>query len=579
MTRTNGLGIEHKFVYHKVQVKRPDVSKALNQSDAERLQGEVGGWSDVLFTEPKVGVSYAHGMGVAQAANELLRVVEERRVSISDQLDTTDRSRLGQFFTPLAVAQFMASLPSLPLSGRLRVLDPGAGNGSLTAALVARIVSERPDIDLDVTVFEVDETLCPELEQTLTGCRQLARQAGCHMTARLIVGDFLEWAATSVGRLPFEGEGPAQFDLVIMNPPYRKVNVAGAERRALQSIDVEVTNLYAAFVAMAIALLDVEGQIAAITPRSFTNGPYFRSFRRYFFGKMLFERLHVYESRSKAFAGDAVLQENIIFGARRRRSVDIDPSVVISTSDGPSDLASTRVVPHSEIVLGNDPERFVHIMADNADAAVGRSVLGLPSRIKDLKIEVSTGRVVDFRAKEHLRFEPQLGAVPLIYPGHLRGGGIAWPGALHRKPSWIVACVATASLLLPTATYVVVKRFTSKEERRRVVAAVFGPSDVSSDVVAFENHLNVFHVNGNGLSPDIARGLAAWLNSTVVDRYVRSFNGHTQINATDLRRLPYPAAAELQRLGTALGEPAEADQEKIDSLVSVCVKELRDTAA
>lgn len=128
-------------------------------------------------------------------------------------------------------------------------------------------------------------------------------------------------------------------------------------------------------------------------------------------------------------------------------------------------------------------------------------------------------------------------------------------------------------------TYVLVKRFTAKEERRRVTASVFDPCDIPAKAVAFENHLNVFHVKGHGLPDDLARGLAAWLNSTVVDRYVRCFNGHTQINATDLRCLPYPTEIELSLLGREVGISKCADQEKIDSLVAFYVKELRDLVA
>jgi adenine-specific DNA-methyltransferase len=517
-------------------------------------------------------------MDVTQGVDDLLRVVEERRRVVSSEIDAAERARLGQFFTPTRIAQFIASLPTLPESGRVRILDPGAGNGSLTAALVARIVTERPDLEVAVTAFEIDKTLCPELEMTLNRCHQLAKIARCRMTSHLLAEDFLEWGAAAFS-LPRTCDDPALFDVVIMNPPYRKVNVTASERLALQRINVEVTNLYVAFLAMSVALLDGDGQLAAITPRSFTNGPYFRSFRQYFFDNMTFDRLHLYESRSKAFAEDAVLQENIIFHAHRRGRGEDVPLVTISTSKGPIDKPKTREVLHSEIVSPDDPERFVHIMTDDADAELGRLLVTLPNRISTLGIGVSTGRVVDFRAKDHLRFEPQPGTIPLIYPGHLREGRIAWPGNLRKKPSWIVDCEATDPLFLPSATYVVVKRFTAKEERRRVVASVFDPADVPADVVAFENHLNVFHDNGHGLPPSIADGLATWLNSTIIDRFVRCFNGHTQINATDLRRLPYPSTEELQRLGAALRASTSTDQESVDALVACHVKELRGLVA
>ena len=110
------------------------------------------------------------------------------------------------------------------------------------------------------------------------------------------------------------------------------------------------------------------------------------------------------------------------------------------------------------------------------------------------------------------------------------------------------------------------KRFSSKEERRRVVAAVFDPEHVPCEAVGFENHLNYFHANGKGLSKEIAAGLAAFLNSTIVDAYFRQFNGHTQVNAGDLRKLPYPDLLRLERLGRA-ARKAKLDQAALDAIV------------
>jgi hypothetical protein len=64
-----------------------------------------------------------------------------------------------------------------------------------------------------------------------------------------------------------------------------------------------------------------------------------------------------------------------------------------------------------------------------------------------------------------------------------------------------------------------------------------------------ENHLNVFHIGREPLSEDLAHGLATYLNSTAVDQYFRQFNGHTQVNATDLRSMRYPDRATLVALG------------------------------
>lgn len=126
-------------------------------------------------------------------------------------------------------------------------------------------------------------------------------------------------------------------------------------------------------------------------------------------------------------------------------------------------------------------------------------------------------------------------------------------------------------LLVPKGTYVLVKRFTSKEETRRVVAAVYDPDRIDSERVGFENHLNYFHRKGKGMPETLAKGLAAFLNSTLVDLYFRQFSGHTQVNATDLRNLKYPTRSQLEALGLKIGNQFPT-QDIIDQEVEEALK-------
>ncbi|NIU82992.1 MAG: hypothetical protein GWN64_05795, partial [Candidatus Thorarchaeota archaeon] len=174
--------------------------------------------------------------------------------------------------------------------------------------------------------------------------------------------------------------------------------------------------------------------------------------------------------------------------------------------------------------------------------------------LKDLNLEVSTGRVVDFRSTEDLRREAETGTVPLIYPMHFYKGYIRWPNRSAKKPNAIMVRQETKHLLLPNGFYVIVRRFSSKEEYHRIVAALYDPERVGTRSVAFENHVNFFHSNNSGMREEIAKGLAVYLNSSLVDIYFRQFNGHTQVNATDLRILKYPSREALERIGKIVNE-------------------------
>jgi adenine-specific DNA-methyltransferase len=355
------------------------------------------------------------------------------------------------------------------------------------------------------------------------------------------------------------------FDCAILNPPYKKINSDSETRSILRELGVETSNLYTGFLSLALMLLDPDGELVAITPRSFCNGPYFKPFRKLLLETITLRRLHVFESRRMAFREDNVLQENIIFHGVKRP--DAAGSVVISMSEGPDDvLGSVRTIDRSHLVQASDRDYFIRIVGDEAGASIARQIRGLDSTLQDLRVEVSTGRVVDFRATKFLRDEAGRGTVPLIYPRNLDRGFVSWPKAGGSKPHAMAALPGAHELLVPKGTYVLVKRFSSKEEKRRIVAAVYDPKRIAAEEVGFENHVNYFHRGGKGLPGGLARGLAAFLNSSTVDLFFRQFNVHTQVNATDLRSLNYPSVAQLESLGSRIGETFPS-QDKLDELV------------
>ena len=481
---------------------------------------------------------------------DMILGVEQRRRECGETLDRRRRSELGQFFTPSDLAAFMAGL--FEVSDRpARLLDPGAGVGSLAAAVADRWHSDGGG-PLAVTAVEADPRLQEPLAQTLADLRRLPEVSGA-----IVAGDFIEWGSDRLSG--FGAVGASKFDLVIMNPPYRKIHSASSERRRLAGVGIEVPNLYAGFVALAAGLLEDGGQLVAITPRSFTNGPYFRKFRRLLLERIGLRRIHVFESRDVAFADSDVLQENVIIhGARGRRPKD----VVVSSSRSAAGEVKSRAVPYCEVVRPDDQEAFIHVTLDEASAQCARYVQGLPCRLEDLELSASTGPVVDFRVKDHLRHEFSADTVPLVYPTHLRGGLVVWPKVNGSKPNALVRDEEIESLLMPAGAYVLLRRFSAKEERRRVVATVVSVEDLPGDAYAFENHLNVIHRCGRGLPESMARGLAAFLNTTIVDQFFRQFNGHTQVNATDIRSLRYPEAHELEALGEA--SVPDISQEQLD---------------
>lgn len=467
----------------------------------------------------------------------MLAALEQTRLRLSKQIEAGQKSRLGQFFTPARTAAFMAGLFQDTPHPRAVLLDAGAGIGSLSCAFFERCMQGGLNInEIHLSAYELDESLHSALTRSLSGYLHKIP-----MSFDIFGGDFIAAAVNEIQR------ESACFTHAVLNPPYKKIGSRSSHRLLLRSAGIETVNLYSAFVAAALLLMAPGGQLVAIVPRSFCNGPYYRPFRDFLFQHAAIGHLHLFGSRNKAFQDDRVLQENIIL--RLERGACQGPVHVSSSTDDSFRDLSEQVFPFEQIVIPNDPERFIHIPAPCRNGASNLSSMRGCS-LDELGIHVSTGPIVDFRLKEHLRLAPEADTVPLLYPAHFRNHGVLWPMEGTKKPNAIQRNSSTEKWLYPTGFYCVVRRFSSKEEKRRIVASVVNPAVFAgAPKLGFENHLNVFHAGKRGLPAALAHGLAAFLNTPEADDHFRRFSGHTQVNASDLKRLNYPSREALIDLG------------------------------
>jgi tRNA1(Val) A37 N6-methylase TrmN6 len=480
----------------------------------------------------------------------LLSVVEQTRLKVSRRTGAEKKSQLGQFLTSSNTASFMARLFTLS-NGECRLLDAGAGIGSLSSAFLERCATENPTFkEVRLKAFEIDDSIHDELQYCLSPYLEK-----CRFSFDAIGSDFVEEAVNAIQFQKYD------FTHAILNPPYKKIGNDSRYRLLLRQVGIETVNLYSAFVALAVALAAPGGQIVAIIPRSFCNGPYYRPFRDFILERAAIRQMHLFESRSKAFKDDGVLQENIIIRLERGGQQGA-VTVTTSTDDTFGDL-TTHVHPFERIVFPSDTERFIHVPTSLEENTIELS-LAVRHRLTDLGLTVSTGPVVDFRLKEHLRDMPEPNTVPLLYPGHFSGNATTWPRPSMSKSNAIQRNGETEKWLYPNGFYCVVRRFSSKEEKRRIIASVVDPSSFNgAPMLGFENHLNLFHENKRALPQALAHGLAAFLNSSAVDENFRRFSGHTQVNATDLKQMKYPSRDTL----TAVGEWAMRHKELTQTMI------------
>lgn len=496
----------------------------------------------------------------------------------SKQRKIEERKSKGQFFTPKEVAVFMAKLiniTNITNQNEIKVLDPGAGTGTLVASLCEVIKSANLDggIKIIIDAYENDPSLLPLLEAVLQECLNEMSDLGCYVEYNVYERDFiLHNAIHFPQKLPALGAGekPPYYDVVISNPPYYKINKNSPYSFAMRELIYGQPNVYALFMALATSLLRDGGEGVFITPRSFCSGLYYKKFREWFLNNIIIDHIHIFESRKDIFDSDGVLQENVILKIVKSKTGRKNSKINVSVSRDKSfeDFRTFEVI-HKDVIYCKNKDIFIRIPSSPLDVKILNVIDKWPNMLSDIGLEISTGPVVPFRAKKYLRKKfSGLGEVPLLWMHNIRGFDVIWPLRKNNKEESILVNEKSKSILLPVKNYVLLKRFSSKEQKRRLYAGVMLKVNFKKyRYVGIENHVNYIHRPNGVLSEPEAFGIAAILNTTVVDRYFRILNGNTQVNATDIRNVPFPSVDEIKKIGEVVREQKPRIGYELDDVV------------
>lgn len=477
----------------------------------------------------------------------MIDVINKYTLEYIDSISKESRKKIGQFFTQPKIAEFMGSLMKTNQKN-IRILDCGAGSGILTASICEKCLKNSNIENIHIDLYENNGDILPVLKKSLSYIESVMKEYNKNFTYNIIEKNFILYNADFWNEKQVK-HASELYDVVISNPPYKKISKSDEEAVTMSDIVHGQPNIYFLFIAMATKLLKNEGEMIFINPRSFTSGAYFKKFRKYLFSYAKFTDIHLFGSRNKVFNKDKVLQETIIFRAIKSKNQVKDISITTSSDFSFSD--NNEIVVNSNLIVDTKSEHlYVFLPTSKEEVEIINLINSWKYTISELGFKFSTGKVVDFRAKEFIKFEDEEKCVPLIWSCNFKKNRIIHPVDNQKNKQFILDTINTSSLMVENKDYILVKRFTSKEEHKRIQCALYFADEFKKfDNLGIENHLNYIYKQNDNIEKEEMYGLFAILNSTYFDMYYRILNGSTQVNASEFNSIKLPDIDTIKQIG------------------------------
>ncbi len=496
-------------------------------------------------------------------------------IGLSYANSTSDKHKKdnGQYLTPKTISDFMGSLAK-PKKTHVSILDPGCGTAILSCSLIEKLINKNNIEEVDLTLYETDTTILVETKKVIDFLKIWLEKREIKFTYSLNEVDFISDNSNvfQINSLFDFGE-IKKFDYIISNPPYFKISKSDKRAIIARELVYGQPNIYSIFMGLSAKLLNPEGELIFITPRSFAAGNYFKAFRQSFFKRVNISDIHIFRSRNKMFKNDNVLQENIILRASKNSNSNI--KITVSESDRDIQFSREYLYKREDLIDIKSQDKILFIPSNTNEFDTIKIFRKWHNTLNDFNIKISTGPVVAFRNKDFLLKEGLINNAisPLIWLHNVKEMEFTYPLQKGSKPSFIKNTEASRKVLLKNKNYVFLRRFSSKDDKSRLVCCPYFASNIKTDMIGVENHVNYVHRPAGELSESEIWGISALYSSSLFDTYFRTFNGNTQVGASELKQIKIPPLSEIKAIGSRIKKLETYNKQAIDNIINTVLLE------
>ena len=480
----------------------------------------------------------------------------------------TENVRLGRLFTKKNTARLMADMIK-PIANKTAytILDPGAGTGILSGAIIEHICKNAPSCkQIFLTCYEDDPDFIPMLEDNLERIRKKCRH---DYDVRLFVTVYHENYLIDVKNhytVTFFDTIEDKFDIIICNPPIDLISKSSPEASSVGGVTMLKICAAFLFAKVAAAHLEKGGQMVIMLPTTFASASSITAIRRELSDILSLRKIHLFVGKQKNPKRAIPLKKSIILAYENDENRDL-VQVTTSTDDGSADkIVKLPPLPYEFIVDKNDGTLTLPKTVE--ETKIVKYIGAFPETLTSIGLKMSTGLVIDSKCQRILFDEEVAGSIPVIRPNSMYHGGVRFPAPGVKKQYLMPTA---PSLFQRNKNMLIIKRVPAKSDERFINAAIyFAGQRAANQYISTHNKINFIDTKDpkEEICARLAFGLYALLNSTIYDRYISIISKSKQINSKEMKNLPLPPKNLIENMGVRLMQLKQTSVAACDSIVN-----------
>ena len=478
----------------------------------------------------------------------------------------SENVRLGRLFTKKDTARLMAGMLSIDEKKTVyTILDPGAGTGILAAAAIEEVCKRCPSAaQIFITAYENNPIFLPMLKDNLERIRKKARHDyGVKLYVTVYEENYLTDSKNHYTVSLADNVVEDKFDLILCNPPLDLIDKYSPEAEAVGKVTQLKTAAGYLFCRLAAKHLEEGGQLVIMLPTTASTSAGLAPFRKEMANSLALCKIHLFVGKQKNTKRAIPLKKSFILAYANAEKKD---TITVTTStDNGATVVALPPVPYGFVVDSGDGTLTLPKSVE--DTKIVKHISDLPETLSSLGLKMSTGLILDSRCEGLLFTEPMKGTVPVLRPSAIKGGQIKVPQPIKRQ----YLMPNSEKLVQRNKNMIIIKRVPAKGDDRFVNSAIYMAAQLPGyKYISTHNKINFIDTidKNEEISPRLAFGLFALLNSTIYDRYISIMSKSKQINSKEMKDLPLPPRNIIENIGMRVMSARQTSVAVCDQIVN-----------